>query len=85
MDLFREKHAPQAECGPSQKARAGLSEFTFSTQVCCLMISRWSLQLQALTPALSDSSISEVPQRVYGLQLHYMTIVAIGKTGKSNI
>ena len=85
MDLFREKHTPRAECGPLQKARAGLSEFTFSIPVCCLMISRWSLQLQALTPALSDSFISEVPQEVYGLQLYYMTIVAIGKTGKSNI
>ena len=32
MDLFREKKTPQAECGPFQKARTGLSEFTFSIQ-----------------------------------------------------
>ena len=32
MDLFREKLTLRAECGPFQKARTGLSEFTFSIQ-----------------------------------------------------
>ena len=30
MDLFREKHTPQTECGPSQKVRAALKYGTVS-------------------------------------------------------
>ena len=41
MDLFREKHTPQAECGPSQKAR--VAAFLISVFVLRINTQEWNV------------------------------------------